>query len=224
LRVSVTDTGDGIPADKLTRLFSPFERLEADRTTIEGTGLGLALTKRLVEAMGGKIGIESEVGVGSTFWIEFEATEGQAKIAGEHFEQKPIELDEIDESQEHRVLYIEDNLANLQLLQRLFADRPNIEMMSAMQGHLGVELALEHKPDLILLDLNLPDIDGDEVLERLGQDERTSGIPVVMITADATPGQARRLIQAGAFDYLTKPIDVTKFFRVVDHILEGVED
>jgi CheY-like chemotaxis protein/nitrogen-specific signal transduction histidine kinase len=224
VRISVTDTGDGIPADRIGKLFSPFERLEADRTTIEGTGLGLALTKRLVEAMGGYIGIESEVGVGTTFWIEFERTEGQARIADEHIEAKPVEMEDIDESQEHRVLYIEDNLANLQLLQRLFADRPNIEMMSAMQGQLGVELAVEHKPDLILLDLNLPDIDGDEVLERLGQDARTSDIPVVMITADATPGQARRLIKAGAFDYLTKPIDVTKFFRVVDHILEGAED
>jgi signal transduction histidine kinase/CheY-like chemotaxis protein len=224
VRISVTDTGDGIPADRMHKLFSPFERLEADKTTIEGTGLGLALTKRLVEAMGGKIGLESEVGVGSTFWIEFERTEGQARIADEHIETAPVQPDEVDENQEHRVLYIEDNLANLQLLQRLFADRPNIEMMSAMQGHLGVELAQEHKPDLILLDLNLPDIDGDEVLERLAQDARTSDIPVVMITADATPGQARRLIQAGAFDYLTKPIDVTKFFRVVDHILEGVED
>jgi CheY-like chemotaxis protein len=174
--------------------------------------------------MGGNIGLESEVGVGSTFWIEFERTEGQARIADEHIESRPVETEEVDENQEHRVLYIEDNLANLQLLERLFADRPNIEMMSAMQGHLGVELAQEHKPDLILLDLNLPDIDGDEVLERLAQDSRTSDIPVVMITADATPGQARRLIQAGAFDYLTKPIDVTKFFRVVDHILEGVED
>ncbi|MGH2808911.1 MAG: ATP-binding response regulator [Actinomycetota bacterium] len=225
LRISVTDTGDGIPADKINRLFNPFERLEADRTTIEGTGLGLALTKRLVEAMGGKIGVESELGVGSTFWIEFEATEGQDSAAGQQLQPAaPIELDTVEEGQDHRVLYIEDNLANLQLLQRLFADRPNIEMMSAMQGQLGVELAVEHKPDLILLDLNLPDIDGDEVLERLHQDDRTSSIPVVMITADATPGQARRLIQAGAFDYLTKPIDVTKFFRVVDHILEGVED
>lgn len=223
MRIAVTDTGAGIPAERIHKLFSPFERLEADQTTIEGTGLGLALTKRLVEAMGGEIGLHSEVGVGSTFWVEFARTEGRGPVADEQIDTIHVDRD-VSNGDEHRVLYIEDNLANLQLLERLFADRPNIEMMSAMQGALGFELALEHKPDLILLDLNLPDIDGDEILERLGQDPRTNGIPVVMITADASPGQAQRLINAGAFDYLTKPIDVTKFFKVVDHILEGAND
>ena len=217
IRISVTDTGPGVPEDRLDDLFVAFNRLDADGTEVEGTGLGLALTKRLVEAMGGRVRVLSKVGRGSTFSIELEACEGQLERQIDLTVETPSPS---TNGHTLSVLCIEDNPANMKLVERLFATRPNVELMSSMQGQLGIELAQEHHPDLILLDMNLPDIDGDKVLAVLHEDPRTARIPVVMISADATPGQAKRLMDAGAFDYLTKPIDVTRFFQVIDEALE----
>jgi len=212
LRLSVSDTGPGIDPAKVARLFTPFDRLGAEQTSVEGTGLGLTLSKRLIEAMGGSIGVESTVGTGSTFWIELPLTE--SSLQREDRVSSGIDAGP-PPSVERVVLYIEDNLDSAQLMERIFSRWPSVRLMSAMQGRLGLELARQHKPDLILLDLHLPDIPGVEVLERLRSDPATKFIPVIVTSADATPGQIVRLQAAGADDYVTKPLDIPKFTQAV---------
>lgn len=219
LKIDVADTGHGIPAARIEKLFAPFERLGAEGSGVQGTGLGLALSKPLVEAMGGTISVVSEVGTGTTFSVELALAQGHP--AKDHTleedESRGIPMDErTAPSTTRAILYIEDNLSNLKLVERLVARRPSIELITAMQGSIGVTLARDHRPDLILLDLNLPDIPGEEVLARLQSDPRTAELPIVVISADATRGQVKRLLDAGARTYLTKPIDVTDFFRIVD--------
>ena len=222
LRIKVSDTGPGIAPERMKRLFIPFERLGAEQTGIEGTGLGLALSKRIVEAMGGTLGVESTAGQGSTFWIELALVEGPVQRLERENKDVPSPAD-IDPSKAvHVVLYIEDNLSNLKLVQRLIGHRPEVRLIPAMQGQVGLDLAREHHPHLILLDLQLPDVPGDEVLRRLQQDPETSRIPVVVISADATPGQIERLLAAGARDYLTKPLDVRKFLSILDETLAQI--
>jgi signal transduction histidine kinase/ActR/RegA family two-component response regulator len=219
LRLTVGDTGPGIAQEKFSRLFSPFERLGAENTSVEGTGLGLALSKRLVDAMGGTLGVESVVGEGSLFWVEFGLT--QAPGTGERAPDGPILPDFGSNGSALRtVLYIEDNLSNLTLVEQILTRRPSLKLISAMQGGIGVSLAREHMPELILLDVNLPDMDGNAVLTKLKKDPRTSSIPVVVISADAMQSQVDRLLASGARAYLTKPIDVARFLEVVDQTLE----
>jgi signal transduction histidine kinase/CheY-like chemotaxis protein len=219
LSVKVTDTGPGIPVDKQARLFTPFERLGAEQTGIEGSGLGLSLSKRLTEAMGGTLGVESTPGQGSTFWVDLAIVESpldRVEKAGDFVPAPP----EIGTSRPARViLYIEDNLSNLKLIQRLLVHRPEISLLPAMQGRLGLQLAREHRPDLILLDVQLPDISGNRVLRQLRETAETRDIPVVVISADATPGQVQRLLAAGASAYLTKPLEVKKFLATLDEAL-----
>jgi len=218
MHISVTDTGPGIAPENLERIFVPFERAGADATTVEGTGLGLALSRRLMQAMGGDIRIESERNKGSTFTIDLPLTEPPA-----------LARDQIESSMgapgpnggPHTVLYIEDNPANLKLVERIVLHRPGVRLLSAMQGRMGLDLARQHRPDLILLDLNLPDIPGDRVLAGLREDEATRDIPVAVVTADATPGQRRRLLEAGAFTYVTKPLRVKQLLQIFDQALEG---
>ena len=215
IRVTVSDTGPGIPADKRERLFMPFERLGAEHSNVEGTGLGLALSQRLMQAMGGSIGVDPSAGRGSKFWLELPRTNpplpkrGLRKKADETRAANAI-------AAKRKVLYIEDNLSNLTLIEELLREEPAIELLTAMQGRVGLELARQHSLDLILLDLHLPDIDGREVLSQLKALEATREVPVVVISADATASQIDRLMSAGATTYLTKPLDVTEFFRVVD--------
>jgi len=219
LRLAVKDTGQGIAKDRLERLFSPFDRLGAENGSVEGTGLGLALSKRLVDAMGGRMGMESVVGEGSLFWVELNLTEEAAEeqpglSEPQHAKASP------PTAARRTVLYIEDNLSNLKLIEQIFTHRPAVQLQSAMQGALGINFACEHRPALILLDLNLPDMEGSEVMARLRSDPRTSAIPVVVISADAMQTQIERLLAAGARAYLTKPIDVTKFLAVLDEALK----
>jgi CheY-like chemotaxis protein/anti-sigma regulatory factor (Ser/Thr protein kinase) len=224
LRIEVTDTGPGIAAERLDWLFKPFERLGADLSGIEGTGLGLALSKRLVEAMGGSIGVDSTVGAGSRFYIELclleDPTETLAK--DEPAIRALQETDGVPESS-GTVLYIEDNLSNLRLMEQILSHRSGVKLLSAMQGQLGLDLAHVHTPDWILLDLHLPDLPGEEVLRRLRADPRTQAIPVTVISADATPGQIDRLTAAGAQDYLTKPVDVRKLLRLLERTMRRGE-
>lgn len=220
VRIDVTDTGRGIPADRLRELFVPFERLGAEGSGIEGTGLGLTLTKALVEAMQGTISVGSELGEGSTFSVEFEAKTGPAAPTDLENPAVPTAKGEAPERAPQTILYIEDNMSNLKLVERIVARRPDISLMSAMQGSLGLTLARDHQPDLILLDLDLPDIPGEKVLARLQSDPVTAEIPVVILSADAVPGQVRHLKGLGARDYLTKPLELDRFFRVLRDLLD----
>jgi CheY-like chemotaxis protein len=216
VRVHISDTGCGLTASQLSRLFQPFERLGAERSNIEGTGLGLSLTKHLVEAMGGSIGVQSTPETGSTFSIELNLTDDPIKQAEDGVASTPP-LTGLNKEQ--TILYIEDNLANLRVIQHILSGYPNIHLVSATQGGIGLELAREHQPSLILLDLHLPDIQGSEVLRRLIADPTTCNTPIVVISADATPNQIRRLMLSGATEYLTKPIDVKRFLEVMDDLL-----
>jgi PAS domain S-box-containing protein len=216
LRIAVTDTGPGIPAEKLGLLFTPFERLGAEQSDIDGTGLGLSLSKRLVEAMGGTIGVDSEVGKGSTFWLELALVEGQL---ARFYRTGPLEPSQMSSSTS-TILYIEDNLSNLKLVERILERWPNTRLISAMQGRLGLELAHQHLPDLILLDLHLPDMPGDEVLQRLKAHQKTIAIPVVVISADASDKQVDRLLAHGAHSYMTKPLDIQQFTKVLGETLK----
>lgn len=216
LHVEIRDTGPGIDEDQLEHLFTPFERLGAETTSVEGTGLGLALSKGLAEAMRAEIRVSSEVGVGTTFCVDLERA---ADPNAAHAAPLSEELAAVAGDQTSTVLYVEDNLSNLTLVQSILEHRPGIKLLSATNGRSGIETAIRHAPDMILLDLNLPDVNGDEVLRKLRRDQRTASIPVVMVSADATPRQIERFKSAGALDYLTKPIDVKRFLRVVDRAL-----
>jgi len=220
IHLSVADTGAGIDPDQLPRLFTPFDRLDAAASGIEGTGLGLALSRRLVEAMGGRIGVRSRRGIGTTFWVELEiarpAVVDAADAAAEGLlatRQYPTEL---------RVLYVEDVVANVRLVEEIFARRPSIRLIPAMQGQLGIELARDHRPHLIFLDLHLQDMTGADVLAALRRDAATRSIPVVILTADATRRELEKLQRLGARSYESKPIGMRRLLEIVDeHASEG---
>ena len=213
LRIQVTDTGQGIAQDQLPRLFTPFERLGAESTGVEGTGLGLVLALRLAEAMDGTMGVESQPWIGSTFHVELPLTAAPPDaVIPANVARRP--------SGELTVLYIEDDVANVQLMTKLFADEPRAELMTTLHGRLGLELARLHQPDLVLLDLHLPDISGDEVLKRLRDDDLTRAIPVIIVSADATEDQKSRLKLMGAKRYLTKPLELDAVLGAVREVLE----
>ncbi|PYN80841.1 MAG: histidine kinase [Candidatus Rokuibacteriota bacterium] len=222
LRIVVTDTGRGISPEMFRRLFTPFDRLGAEATGVEGTGLGLALSKHLVEAMGGTLAVVSELGAGSAFTVEFPLAGAPAAVLDAPGA-PPTGRDE-PTAAPRLVLYIEDNLSNLRLIEQVLSRRPHTTLLSAMQGQVGLDLAREHRPDMILLDLHLPDLPGDEVLRRLLDEPRTRQIPVVILSADATPGQSERLLAAGARAYLTKPLDVRQFLALVDEHMSKAQD
>ena len=214
LLISIAETGKGIASAQMSRLFTAFDRLGAEQTAVEGTGLGLALSKRLVEAMDGIMGVESIVGEGSTFWVELPLTESAA-LAGARLGEDALRSLEPAMASTKNILYIEDNIDSFELMERIFSHWPGVKLLPAMQGRIGLELARQHHPDLILLDIHLPDIGGLEVLQRLRADPATRDIPVVVTSADATQSQIDRLLGAGADYYLTKPIDVPHFAEVV---------
>ncbi len=216
LRLEVTDTGIGLSAEEIGRLFTPFERLKAEHSLTEGTGLGLALSKGLIEAMGGRVGVRSVLGEGSTFWVELPLAESPLAAVGRLVEALPVVP---PEGCQGTMLYIEDNLSNSRLVEMLLEAHPGVELLGAEQGSLGLEIARSRRPDLILLDLHLPDLPGWEVLEALRADPRTRDIPTVIVSADATPNRIERLMKAGASDYLTKPIDVRALLTVLHEYL-----
>lgn len=217
-RLRVRDSGWGLTTEKLARLFTPFDRLGAEGSGVDGTGIGLALSKRLVELMGGSLSAQSAQGQGCTFWVDLPKARRPAR-APEVFMMPGTSL----VGTRWLVLTIEDNLSNLELLQRVLAHRPEVKIISAIQGTLGLELARQHMPDLILLDLHLPEMPGEEVLSRLKHDASTRDIPVVVLSADATPGRIERLLQAGAHDFISKPFDIKHLLGVLSRVLAPLE-
>ncbi len=216
-RVVVADTGQGISANSMSRLFQPFERLGAESSLVQGTGLGLALARQLMTLMHGTIGAHSEAGVGSRFWIELARDDTRAGLvepgALDTTSAPPI-ADAAPASK--TVLLVEDNMSNVKLVEQIMRLRPHVELVVAMTGGAAIEAVAAQTPDLVLLDLHLPDTSGQALLTRLKTDPRTAEIPVVIVSADATEAQQRVALELGASDYLTKPIDVARFLRVVD--------
>lgn len=213
--VAVSDTGVGIREEDMPRLFEPFERLGADQIGIEGSGVGLTIAKSLVERMDGVLDVYSRVGQGSTFEVVLK----RAETPDSHRSLPQDELEELSPGQSACVLLIEDNLANLTLIETVLARRGGVRLLAAMQGTLGIDLARQHRPDLVLLDLHLPDQSGAEVLTRLQADDITSNIPVVVVSADRSSDQDRAMRELGAVDYLIKPFDVRDLLRTVDSAL-----
>jgi CheY-like chemotaxis protein/nitrogen-specific signal transduction histidine kinase len=215
LRLTVTDTGAGIAEPKLRLLFQPFERLGAEQTAIEGTGLGLALSRGLADAMGGALNVESIVDRGSTFWIELPLTEAPHALTDAA---EPTLTDDVTRRSDTRgvVLYIEDNRPNVRLMERLLERRPGVRLVHASDGERGLAAAQTERPDLIFLDLHLPDLPGEEVLHRLWQDPLLRTIPVAILSADATAEQSRRLKLSGAIAYLTKPLEIRAVLQLID--------
>ena len=213
----VVDTGPGIAEDKLDRLFSPFDRLGAEESQVEGTGLGLALSKSLCEAMSGSLSVKSVVGTGSRFWVDLALAQGPEDLEAPELQDAGTVA--AGGGDEVTILYIEDNPSNLKLVQRILERWRKVELLSSIQGALGIELAQRHHPDLILLDLHLPDRHGSEVLDELRSDPETADIPVVVVSADATAGEIQRLLDRGADDYITKPLDVAQFLASLERVL-----
>jgi PAS domain S-box-containing protein len=220
VRVSIRDTGVGLSPERLAQLFQPFNRLGQEASGVEGTGIGLVVAKQLIELMEGVIGVESAVGVGSTFWFELVAAaepqfapgSGEPSMPSPSLLQggRPVRL----------LLYVEDNLANLKLVERLIERRPDLSLISAVTGARGIQLARTRLPDVVLMDINLPDISGLEALVVLRGDPATAHIPVIAISANAMPHDIAKGRQAGFFEYLTKPIKVTEFTETLNAALE----
>jgi PAS domain S-box-containing protein len=217
IRLTVTDTGPGIPSDRQGAVFAPFERLGAEQTTVEGTGVGLTLAKRVIEAMGGAIGFDSKVGVGSTFWIELTPVSESVRLPQE----APDRVEPSVQLPAGRILYIEDDPANLTFLERVLERHPGVELVPAPAGRIGLEIAARERPSLVLLDVHLPDMTGIDVLRKLNLDPATSGIPVVALSADASAKQVRMMLEEGAVAYLYKPIDVGELERTLEAAFRG---
>ncbi len=222
MRISVSDTGAGISPEKLALLFQPFERLGAEHTAVEGTGLGLALSRGLAEAMGGTLDVSSEADRGSTFWVELALTAApQPLVDAKSGSARAVATAHADTR--GTVLYIEDNRSNVRLMERVLERRPGVRLVHAATGGDGLRRAGAERPDLVFLDLHLPDMSGEDVLRLLSQDARLKQIPVAVLSADATPAQARRLMASGAVAYLTKPLDVVQVIRMIDELLPAAE-
>jgi PAS domain S-box-containing protein len=224
IRISVEDAGAGLAPEQLAQLFQPFNRLGQESGGEEGTGIGLVVTKRLVELMGGTIGVESTVGVGSVFWIELISdVEPQLTVEGNEAT-APVQSGAQSGAQLRTLLYVEDNPANLRLVEQLIARSPDIRLLTAVNGNVGIELARAAQPDVILMDINLPGISGIEALKILRVDPATAHIPVVAISANALPRDVERGLEAGFFRYLTKPIKVNEFMDTLHVALESAEN
>jgi len=227
VRVRVRDTGAGLAPEQLAQIFQPFNRLGQEAGAEEGTGIGLVVTKQLVELMGGAIGVESHVGVGSVFWFELEASKAPALIMdslGATGVLAPEALPADALHPQHSLLYVEDNPANLLLVEQLIARRSDLRLLTAINGYLGIQMAISLQPDVILLDINLPGISGYGALKILHENPATAHIPIMAISANAMPRDIEKGIKAGFFRYLTKPIKVEEFMDALDVALHYAAD
>lgn len=224
IRISIRDTGLGLSPEMLTQLFQPFNRLGKEEETEEGTGIGLVVTKRLVEMMGGTIGVKSKAGEGSLFWIELLLSESPECI---------LETDDIAINSapkrllgniQYKLLYVEDNPANVKLIEQYMLKRTDICLLTAINGTLGIELAHSSKPDVILMDINLPDINGFTVLKMLKESSDTDSIPIIALSANAMQSDIDKGVKAGFFQYLTKPIKLDEFTNTLNEALTFVEN
>jgi len=219
LRISIKDSGSGLSTEHLTQLFQPFNRLGQEYGSEEGTGIGLVVTKQLVELMSGSIGVESTVGVGSEFWIKL------IRSVAPQLEDKNAMLAKLmPQAQKntalHTLLYVEDNPANLLLVEQIIEGHSQVSILSASDGKLGIALARTHLPNVILMDINLPGISGTEALKILRQDPETRHIPVIALSANAMPHDIEKGLKAGFYRYLTKPIKIDEFMDALDDALK----
>lgn len=220
ISISVKDSGIGLSKEKLDQLFQPFNRLGQEKGLNQGTGIGLMISKQLVELMGGTIGVKSTEGIGTEFWIEFDCANA--------LEMSNVIPNTLQSTSQNKLiniyktlLYVEDNPANLMLVENIIIERcPNIKMLTASEGKMGIALAQSHRPDVILLDINLPDLSGFEVLQLLKNNPLTANIPVVAISANAMPHDRDRALKAGFCTYLTKPIKINEFLVELSVILK----
>jgi PAS domain S-box-containing protein len=220
IRISITDTGEGLSVKNLSQLFQPFNRLGREAGTEEGTGIGLVVSKRLVELMGGEIGAESTVGKGSVFWIELNLTNAPQMAPDDDQSMAIVPATIPADKPLHTLLYVEDNPANLLLVESLLERRPDIHLLSAQDGFHGIEIARASLPDVILMDINLPGINGIHTLEILRKDPMTAHIPVIAISANAMPRDIVRGLEIGFFRYLTKPIKLNEFLDTLDAAIQ----
>jgi PAS domain S-box-containing protein len=218
LRVSVTDTGVGLSPEQLEHLFRPFSRVGQE--TSAGAGIGLVVTKRLIELMGGAIGVESTVGEGSVFWIELVVASAPQLAADDAEHIASVQPYALESAAPRTLLYVEDNPANLQLVEQIIARRPDMRLLSARTGTAGIELARSSRPDVILMDINLPGMSGIKAMQILRADTATAQIPIVALSANALPRDIERGLEAGFFRYLTKPIKVSEFMDALDVALK----
>ncbi len=220
IRVSIRDSGLGLSPEQVAQLFQSFNRLGQENGGVEGTGIGLVVAKRLVELMGGVIGVESTVGLGSIFWFELHSV-GEPQL--------PLELDNQAILLQPRtapgtrlftLLYVEDNPANLKLVEQIIARHTDMRLLTAVNGSSGIEIARVTQPDMILMDINLPDISGIEALQILRSDPSTASIPVVALSANAMPRDIKKGLESGFFRYITKPIKIDEFMTALDEAME----
>jgi len=222
LRIEVEDTGEGLPAEKLSQLFQPFNRLGQEGSATEGTGIGLVITKRLTELMGGTIGVRSTVGEGCVFWVELQlaSTASPKGMAPDARDESHLARDLLQHSP-CTILYVEDNLANVELVEQILEKRPQLRLIRAHDGTQGIEMARSHSPQVILMDINLPGMSGLEALKVLRHDPATRHIPVLAITANALPIDAAKGMAAGFFQYVTKPFQINEFLQTIDSALRS---
>ena len=219
MRLSVSDTGRGMSPEQLERLFQPFERLGAEQTSVEGTGLGLALSRGLAEAMGGSLGVDSRLDHGSTFWVELTRA-GARESTHAPVSARATRATKVATETVGAVLYIEDNPSNVRLMQRVFQRRPAVRLIHGASGADGLRLARQEHPDLIFLDLHLPDMSGEDVLRELSSDPSLRRIPVAILSADVTSAHTRQLDVSGAIAYLTKPLEIAAVLQLLDERLD----
>jgi CheY-like chemotaxis protein len=219
VRISVRDTGVGLDAEQLTQLFEPFNRLGREAGEEEGTGIGLVVTKRLVHLMGGSIGADSKPGEGSVFWFEFKIADAPEVTPLQNGDLSMARPPAVHGGPTNTLLYVEDNPANLELVGQLISRRGDLRMLSAGDAPLGIEYARALLPKVILMDINLPGMSGTEAMKILRADPATAHIPIIALSANAVPRDIERGLEAGFFNYITKPIKVGEFMHALDEAL-----